>query len=70
MLDPDHAFHERAHEWWANQAKLGWASCPITENGFYGINAPDKDGIQYLRMSSLHSDGGMYQQAKLIQAEA
>ena len=33
LLDPDHAFHERAHDWWAAQAKLGWASCPVTENG-------------------------------------
>jgi uncharacterized protein len=37
LLDPDHAFHERAHEWWADQAKLGWASCPITENGVVRI---------------------------------
>ena len=33
LLDPDHAFHERAHAWWAAQAKFGWASCPIVENG-------------------------------------
>ena len=33
LLDPDHAFHERAHEWWAAQAASGWASCPIVENG-------------------------------------
>ena len=33
LLDPDHAFHERAHVWWAANAKRGWASCPLTENG-------------------------------------
>jgi len=33
LLDPDHAFHERAHTWWAGNASRGWASCPITENG-------------------------------------
>ena len=33
LLDPDHAFHERVHAWWTTGAKLGWASCPITENG-------------------------------------
>ena len=33
LLDPDHAFHERAHVRWAAQAKFGWASCPIVENG-------------------------------------
>jgi uncharacterized protein len=37
LLDPDHAFHERAHEWWTDQAKRGWASCPITENGVVRI---------------------------------
>ena len=37
LLDPDHAFHERAHAWWAAQAKFGWASCPIVENGVVRI---------------------------------
>ncbi len=37
LLDPDHAFHERAHDWWATQAKSGWASCPIVENGVVRI---------------------------------
>jgi uncharacterized protein len=33
LLDPDHAFHERAHAWWAANRNRGWASCPLTENG-------------------------------------
>jgi hypothetical protein len=33
LLDPDHSFHRRAHEWWAANKKSGWASCPLTENG-------------------------------------
>ena len=33
LFDPDHAFHERAHAWWAANSKRGWASCPLTENG-------------------------------------
>jgi toxin-antitoxin system PIN domain toxin len=37
LLDPDHAFHERAHAWWATHEKAGWASCPITENGVIRI---------------------------------
>lgn len=37
LLDPDHAFHERAHAWWAAHAKSGWASCPIVENGVVRI---------------------------------
>ena len=39
LLDPDHAFHERAHAWWAAQAKFGWASCPIVENGVVRIRS-------------------------------
>jgi toxin-antitoxin system PIN domain toxin len=37
LLDPDHAFHERAHDWWAGNAKSGWASCPMVENGVVRI---------------------------------
>src|SRR5471030_827235 len=37
LFDPDHAFHERAHTWWAANFKRGWASCPLTENGVVRI---------------------------------
>jgi toxin-antitoxin system PIN domain toxin len=37
LFDPDHAFHERAHMWWAANRKPGWASCPLTENGVVRI---------------------------------
>jgi toxin-antitoxin system PIN domain toxin len=37
LLDPDHAFHERSHDWWANNGRDGWASCPLTENGVVRI---------------------------------
>ena len=37
LLDPDHAFHERAHAWWAAHEQAGWASCPISENGVVRI---------------------------------
>ena len=33
LLDPDHVFHERAHDWWEANRSAGWASCPLTENG-------------------------------------
>ncbi|HTJ00611.1 MAG TPA: TA system VapC family ribonuclease toxin [Dongiaceae bacterium] len=39
LLDPDHAFHDRAHDWWAANASGGWASCPIVENGVVRIMA-------------------------------
>lgn len=36
LLDPDHVFHQRAHDWWSKEAR-GWASCPLTENGLIRI---------------------------------
>ena len=38
LLDPDHAFHQRAHGWWGRQGKA-WASSPLTENGLLRIMA-------------------------------
>ena len=33
LLDEDHVFHAAAHEWYGKHRALGWASCPLTENG-------------------------------------
>lgn len=38
LMDPDHVFHHRAHEWWSAEARP-WASCPLTENGLLRIMA-------------------------------
>jgi uncharacterized protein len=37
LLQPDHAHHGVAHEWWSTQRSEGWASCPLTQNGFVRI---------------------------------
>jgi toxin-antitoxin system PIN domain toxin len=34
LFDPAHLHHEAAHEWLTAQRAPGWATCPITENGF------------------------------------
>lgn len=34
LFDPAHIHHEAAHEWFGAQGGAGWATCPITENGF------------------------------------
>ena len=39
LLDPDHALHDRAREWFGRNAQAGWASCPITQNGCARIMA-------------------------------
>lgn len=33
LLDADHSLHARATQWFAANARRGWASCPITQNG-------------------------------------
>jgi toxin-antitoxin system PIN domain toxin len=37
LLDGDHVDHDRAHAWLDEEIDAGWASCPITENGFVRI---------------------------------
>lgn len=37
LLDLDHIDHERARTWLEADIGGGWASCPITENGFVRI---------------------------------
>ncbi|MFP5068815.1 PIN domain-containing protein [Pseudonocardia nantongensis] len=37
LLDSDHVDHERAREWLEAEIRSGWASCPITENGFVRV---------------------------------
>ena len=33
LVDPRHVHHESAHRWFADHQQLGWATCPITQNG-------------------------------------
>jgi hypothetical protein len=37
LFDPDHVHHDLAHDWFANQRAAGWATCPLTENGFVRV---------------------------------
>lgn len=37
LTDPMSRFHQLAHAWLARQQDAGWATCPITENGFVRI---------------------------------
>jgi toxin-antitoxin system PIN domain toxin len=37
LLDSDHVDHRRARAWLESEIAAGWASCPITENGFVRI---------------------------------
>jgi len=37
LFDPGHIHHDAAHEWFATLSGTGWATCPLTENGFARI---------------------------------
>jgi toxin-antitoxin system PIN domain toxin len=37
LLDADHVEHARARGWLEGVLDVGWASCPITQNGFVRI---------------------------------
>jgi hypothetical protein len=37
LLQEHHAHYDRAHQWWAVNRAEGWASCPLTQNGFLRI---------------------------------
>jgi len=37
LLDSDHVHHRRARSWLEAEIEQGWASCPLTENGFVRI---------------------------------
>ena len=39
MTDPMHLHHEVAGQWFARASHQGWATCPLTENGFVRILA-------------------------------
>jgi len=37
LFDVAHIHHARARGWWALHKSAGWASCPLTQNGFVRI---------------------------------
>jgi toxin-antitoxin system PIN domain toxin len=65
MFDEDHVHHERAHAWWDLNNGDGWASCPLTQNGFVRIFSQPSyrgggtsaaAGLDLLREASSKSD--------------
>lgn len=37
MVDAQHLHHDLAQNWWAANRAAGWASCPLTQNGFIRV---------------------------------
>lgn len=45
LFDTAHMHHEAAHGWLETHGDGGWATCPITENGFVrAVSHPDYPG--------------------------
>jgi uncharacterized protein len=38
LMDRDHIHHQLAMAWWRSDRDYGWASCPLTQNGFVRIS--------------------------------
>ena len=63
MLDSKHAFHKRAHSWWATDGKKGWASCPLTENAVLRIMSnPNYDRPHSFSVSAIIGQLGEFTQ--------
>lgn len=66
LLDSDHADHVRASAWLDEEVSAGWASCPITENGFVRILSQPRypspvAPIQALELLSRARQGGHHE---------
>jgi toxin-antitoxin system PIN domain toxin len=49
LFDPDHVHHNLAHDWFAEHRAAGWATCPVTENGFVRVLANPAYGAPVAR---------------------
>jgi toxin-antitoxin system PIN domain toxin len=37
LFDESHVHYQIAHDWFADERHRGWATCPLTENGFIRV---------------------------------
>ena len=64
LMDKDHIHHARARKWWRENDEHGWASCPLTQNGFVRISSqqsypgyrPARDAFQQLQLQVAKPD--------------
>lgn len=56
LFDPAHVHHEVAHDWFADRRSAGWATCPLTENGFLRTAAALAGGRAAIGLAEL-TDG-------------
>jgi toxin-antitoxin system PIN domain toxin len=53
LFDPDHVHHELAHDWFEDNRSQGWATCPVTENGFVRVLSAPAYGSPVSRPAAL-----------------
>lgn len=53
LFDPDHVHHELAHDWFTGERGHGWATCPVTENGFVRVLSHHVGGAAAMRPTEL-----------------
>jgi toxin-antitoxin system PIN domain toxin len=53
LFDPDHVHHDLAHDWFADEGRRAWATCPVTENGFIRVLSNAAYGGAVARPSEL-----------------
>ena len=46
LFHPEHVHHQIAHDWFNDQESAGWATCPLTENGFLRILTNPRGPVQ------------------------
>ena len=53
LFDPEHVHHETAHDWFESDRADGWATCPLTENGFVRVLSNPARGGDVFRPTDL-----------------
>ena len=53
LHNSDHSHHEIAHDWFADNRAFGWATCPLTENGFLRVLGNPARGGEITRIPDL-----------------
>ena len=53
LFNPVHVHHELAHDWFADHRASGWATCPLTENGFLRVLGNPALGDQMMPIPEL-----------------
>ena len=55
LFHPEHVHHEIAHDWFDDQIAFGFATCPLTENGFIRVLTNPRGPVREDRVTVLTS---------------